>query len=874
LPSDNQAETLPPEPSASGTEPVREVAGYEILSELGRGGMGVVYKARQKSLNRTVALKMILAGLDAGEQELERFRREAETLASLQHPNIVQIHEVGEHEGRPFFSLEYVDGGSLGDELTGTPLPARRAAQMIETLARAMHAAHAQNIVHRDLKPANVLLTVDGVLKITDFGLAKRLGQTARTRTGAIVGTPSYMAPEQADGKASAIGPAADIYALGALLYEMLTGRPPFKAETPLDTVLQLVSQEPVAPRQLQPKLPRDLETICLKCLHKQPERRYPSALDLANDLRRFLRGEPIKARPISRAQRASKWVKRRPALAALLTVSGLALLALLVVSLWYNARLQAALTDARDKEAEAVKQQKRARDTLRRALEGVDRLTRVNPERMAILSKHLDDERRQQLTDALELCRGFVLDEGEAPSDRHETGRAYLRMSILHWLLGQNQDSETAVRKALTLLEKLVNEFPGEPEYCQDLARSHKQLGHLHLAAGRFGQAQGSYETALTIAEPLTRAHPPRASCQQLLAETHINLGILHVIHKRHDEALKAFQKQLAIYEELARQSPEEDDYQCMRVAGYLNVGRQYLVKDDLKPAEEMLTKVGPLLDRLLAKGSPTLREYPYLRGVTQLHLGMLYYKTRQLAKAEINLRQGFTACEQLAREYPRVVDYPIFMKECVPALADLLYDNPEALLDLCSRLVAVMDNWVRHDNSLFPRLNLCIALGVRADEALTRLGRHAEALKDWDRALALDGGRLREILQLGRACTLARQGDYQAALKVVSAVKEKSASGDVLFYAARGYALICGAVSKNEKLALAERGKLAEQYATRSVELLRQAHPKGLSMFTREAQPERLRKDPDFVPMGTRPDFQKLLGELEKQSKKPAGG
>ena len=266
--------------------------------------MGVVYKARQTKLDRVVALKMILSGGYAGEADLARFRTEAEAIARLQHPNIVQIYEVGEQNGLPFFSLEFCGGGSLEKELDGTPLPPKKAAALVETLARAMQAAHEQGVVHRDLKPANVLLAKDGTPKITDFGLAKKLDEVGQTASGAVMGTPSYMAPEQASGKSQEIGARTDVYALGAILYECLTGRPPFKAATPLDTIMQVVSDEPVPPRQLQSRTPRDLETICLKCLQKEPRKRYASAKALANDLHRYQAGEPIKARPVGRVER------------------------------------------------------------------------------------------------------------------------------------------------------------------------------------------------------------------------------------------------------------------------------------------------------------------------------------------------------------------------------------------------------------------------------------------------------------------------------------------------------------------------------------------------------------------------------------------
>jgi serine/threonine-protein kinase len=301
-----------------------QIPGYQVEVLLGRGGMGIVYKARQLRLNRFVALKMLLAGAYARSDERERFSREAEAVAGLRHTNIIQIHDVGEHEGLPYFTMEYVEGGSLAQEFLGTPQPAQQACALVTALADAVHVAHQAGIVHRDLKPANILLTADGTAKIADFGLARHFdGGPALTLSGARVGTPSYMAPEQAAGKAHAIGPAADIYALGALLYEAMTGRPPFRAETAAETERQVIVEEPVPPKRLNSKVPRDLETICLKCLHKDPQRRYSSAAALADDLRRFRDSRPIQARPVSRAGRFWRWVRRKPVEAALV-VTGL----------------------------------------------------------------------------------------------------------------------------------------------------------------------------------------------------------------------------------------------------------------------------------------------------------------------------------------------------------------------------------------------------------------------------------------------------------------------------------------------------------------------------------------------------------------------
>jgi serine/threonine protein kinase len=373
------------------------IAGYEVLEELGRGGMGIVYKARHLALNRIVALKMVLRGAQADEQSRERFRREAEAIARLAHPHIVQVYEVGqwrspEGDLLPFISLEYCAGGSLDEHLDGTPLTPPRAAGLVEVLARAVQAAHEAKLVHRDLKPANVLLAPagasssegavslektapqrdallealgearqrvarrqghDGGLrfisptqsgkggkrprsdapgevwapKVTDFGLARRLDEAGQTASGAILGTPSYMAPEQTGQSKGAVGPAADVYALGAILYECLTGRPPFRASSAMETILQVVHEDPIPPSRLTPGVPRDVETVTLKCLQKDPQRRYRSAAALAEDLRRCREGEPVLARPVGRLERAWRWARRHPG-PALAVLLGLLILA------------------------------------------------------------------------------------------------------------------------------------------------------------------------------------------------------------------------------------------------------------------------------------------------------------------------------------------------------------------------------------------------------------------------------------------------------------------------------------------------------------------------------------------------------------------
>ncbi len=394
-------------PAQSGLT-IRYFGDYELLDEIARGGMGVVFKARQVNLNRVVALKMILAGQLAHDSDVKRFYAEAEAAASLDHPGIVPIFEIGQHDGQHYFSMAFVEGESLAKKVANGPLPPRDAAQLVKQVSEAVEYAHAKGIIHRDLKPANVLLDSQGQPKVTDFGLAKQTqGDSGLTGTGQILGTPSYMPPEQAAGKLEQIGPHSDVYSLGALLYCLVTGRPPFQAASPTDTLLQVLNQEPVAPRQLNPQVPLDLETIALKCLEKEPARRYVRASDVADELARFLRGEPILARPVGWIERQWRWCKRNPLVAGLIAAIYLVLLIGMGVA-WQLERIANLNADAAQQNAREAGAQRDRADEMSQA---------------ALREKEIAEQQRQRAVQQAQLAREHA-ESAELARDQMQQAR------------------------------------------------------------------------------------------------------------------------------------------------------------------------------------------------------------------------------------------------------------------------------------------------------------------------------------------------------------------------------------------------------------------------------------------------------------------
>lgn len=440
------------------------VGGYEIQSELGRGGMGVVYKAYQRGLDRTVALKMVLSGAHASEEQLRRFIAEAKAVGHLQHPNIVQVFDIGECNDLPFFSLEFVDGPTLSKSLRSQPQLPSFAASLSETLSRAIAYAHDRGILHRDLKPANILMTKDGVPKIADFGLAKQIENSAdssSTRTGTIMGTPSYMAPEQASGDIHAIGPASDQYSLGAILYELLTGRPPFVSANPMDTVLQVIREEPIPPRLLATKVPVDLETICLKALQKNSKDRYPSCLELADDLQRFRRGEPIVARPVGYSERLWRWCKRNPVLSAVSATALGLLLAIAAGSTWFAVVLS-------QKNVDLANKTKLAQDSANVANE------------KTVEANRRSDRLKKYIQDAMtEVTRINVVDN---PGVRDYVNRTYSSM--------------------LPLLEEIIQELPETEQAAPTRANGVIQISKALREQGHHTEAESKLRELVAFGE------------------------------------------------------------------------------------------------------------------------------------------------------------------------------------------------------------------------------------------------------------------------------------------------------------------------------------------------------------------------------------
>jgi predicted Ser/Thr protein kinase len=627
------------------------ISGYDIERELGRGGMGVVYLARQRALDRVVALKVIRSAAEAGSDEVARFRSEAEAIARLQHPNIVQIFEVGDWHPpggppAPFCALEYIDGGTLHDLGDGHPVAPRKTAEVMELVARAVHAAHRAGIVHRDLKPANVLLTRDGTPKLTDFGLAKRLDtDQSQTSTGTVMGTPLYMAPEQAAGRVHEISPATDVYSLGAMLYEFLVGRPPICGETMVDTLVMVQQVDPVPVRRLQPNCPRDLETICLKCLEKQPRRRYATAVDLADDLRRWLDGEPVRARPVPAWERAWKWARRRPAAAALMAVGTLATVGFAVGG-WAYAENQRRLTAA------AVAQRDRADANRKLAEKAVkDLLLNVGSDTIA-RDPGMERVRKKLLKLGRDYYGHLAAQASDDPDARREAARARRLAGDIHVMLGDPDAAEHDYDAAVTELGELVKLPRGSRAARAELARTLTGRGDARVTTGRPAEAEAAYRAAGAEWEALAADATPTDEERGDGTDTRLGLGAALVALDRLDDAeavLRSVASGLA-----------DDSAPALRQrrAQALNRLGEVLARTGRAADAEAACREAVGQFRSLASDFPAEPDFRRQEAVVRDNLGNLLRDTRP-SEAETEYRAALALRTDLAAEFPDVPSY-----------------------------------------------------------------------------------------------------------------------------------------------------------------------------------------------------------------------
>jgi eukaryotic-like serine/threonine-protein kinase len=796
--------------------------GYEILEPIGRGGMGVVYKANQRALGRTVALKQIQAGLDADEQELARFRIEAEAAARLRHPNIVQVYDIGVRDGLPFFAMELVEGGSLAARLRKGPLRPREAAELVGPIALALHHAHRDGVVHRDIKPGNILLTPDGTPKVADFGLAKRLGAEAgQTRTGTLLGTPSYMAPEQAEGRA--VGPAADVYALGAVLYECLTGRPPFRAATPLETLEQVRSCDPPSPRGLQPGVPRDVQTICLKCLEKTPRRRYATAAGLADDLGRFLRGEPIAARPTGPAGRGLKWARRRPSQAALAGLGLATAIGTLAGLLAHEARLRVevdranrAAEDARDQRARAFANYQEAREAIQQILRQLD-----GPKYGGTA---LGTELRMSQIETALTFYNRMLGAADSPDPvvRYDTAIALRQAAILQLDLGRHEPAERNLERSIAMLDALAAERGEGAGWLRERTTTWVALGSAILDRNPARSIQ-PLETARAIADRLVRAEGGSAPSRGDLAWCEAKLGWALLQANRRGDAVSHYRRAADLRRALSDEEPAD-------------------VRLRIDLAETLLN-----LGLIRVRDRPDLAEADFAEAVGSLI---------EAHEADPDELAYVEALPDLFRTWGR----------CAARRG-----RPDLALDRYSRGLTLVEPYLRHRAAVRLRLAARSLLGERAD-ILVELGREAEAGADRDLVTALDQIRFDRVDDR-RPHLLAQlqAGDHARAIVEIDELARASPGGSPLggaeVYAIAGlYALASSAIGRDEDLSPERRAELGSSCARRALDALRRCAEEG---FLRDpANRDRALRDPDLESIRDRPEFDQILDHDPSQA------
>jgi tetratricopeptide (TPR) repeat protein/tRNA A-37 threonylcarbamoyl transferase component Bud32 len=752
--------------------------GLELVGLLGSGGVGVVFKGRQAALDRDVAVKLLRASSLTDPGLRERFRQEARAIAKLHHPNLVHVYEFGEvpstsgAASQPYLVLEYVPGGSLADLVRGSPQPPHEAARLVATLAGAIHYAHQNGIIHRDLKPANVLLSFsreppvsadsalaggsrlnEGVPKITDFGLAKFSSGTDLTQTGDVLGTPSYMAPEQTVGKLGVITAAVDVYGLGAILYEALTGRPPFRAETAVATVVQVRHEDPTPPRRLQPTVPRDLETICLKCLRKEAGRRYATAQDLADDLRRFQAGEPVRARPVGTGERVVVWCRRKPGVAVLLAALVLVFVAgsCGVLWQWQRARRNAAAAEqhaadyrrerdkARQEEDKARQEKDRAERHLQVIRHQVDRLQQLGHKLLRQPGRYGTGQ--DVLKEALAFYRELLPKEGNDPRLRREAANLFRQVADIHQHIGQAEQAAEAYGQQANLLTSLLKEEPASKDLQMELADTHRWRGNMLRDLGEAREAKEAYDEAARLHQALLDEAPKEARYQAALANTLLNKTSV-LTYQNHAKELECLYRRIVKLDQDAVHAAPGDPGISAELA--LALGAQAVFFLDMGRRPEAEAAVGEALEihqRLLAGGhlKGSVERYVARNFVT---LGRLQAKAGRSEEAERSFLSAVNLLEPLVEQLPESAVDRAELAWTLAGLADLLTDpsrrrDAEAIycrvIDHYEKLKADFPKHVNYRRHLF--LNYW-----RLARLLLRMGRQADAAKPYRKAIEID--------------------------------------------------------------------------------------------------------------------------------------
>jgi tetratricopeptide (TPR) repeat protein len=888
-PTERNRETPRPRAADGGSGQLtvlRYFGDYELLDEIARGGMGVVFRARQTSLNRIVAVKMILGGHVAGEDEVKRFRTEAEAAANLHHPNIVAIHEVGAHDGLHYFSMDFVAGTSLAAMVRDHPLPATRAATYVRKIAEAIHYAHQQGILHRDLKPSNVLVDEFDEPRITDFGLAKRLeNQSGLTASGAVLGTPSYMPPEQAEGDHARVGPASDVYSLGATLYELVTGRAPFRAESPIETMRQVLDVEPAAPRLLNPHVDRDLETICAKCLQKDPSRRYTSAQLLADDLARFLRGEPILARPISNAERLVRWCRRNPGIAGLvaaiflllLTIAGGASVAAVRIAREQR-ETEKARQEAQQNFRNAETQRKRAEANFQSARDAVNQtLTHVADEVLPNLppTPQTDSVRRMLLADALRFYQQFLRDNAGDSEVRRETAVAFRRVGEINQLLGDHEPAETAFHKAIELFDELQRDFPESTEYTRELANAHDKLGQLFQTTSKPDEAERSFRHAIELLSQLNTQAPSVAAHRHQLARSLYNLGLVLKLTGRPGDAETAYDRSIELLDELRSEAPENFAYR--QELARVRSNRGILLKDtNRQAAAEAEYRAAIELQRLAVDAYPFRSEYRRELAAYYNNLGnLLLVNPERHRDAAEPFGQAKDIFERLARESPGVLQFREDLATCCNSLGTLLMlEKQHAQAETVFTRGVELATELASENSQSPNYNflagrslgnlgaLKLEQGI-AHEARELLERAVEHLRRAyaasDQNPAYRPSLNTNMVRLAGA--LRQLGDHAAAARVTLDRKQLvGASAGEQLGLAKELAACATFVDKVENLSPGERNELKQQCVTEGLNLLQAALAAGLR------DPDSIERDAALAPLREHTRFQQIIDAAKR--------